>query len=111
MKYIFIKIFILSSLFVGVFANDSDIYTEEEIVHINSKIAHFKHLRNYYSSKVVRFRNKADRLQFQDNRNNIESKKLFKISDEYEQKVYYIDREINKLEVRRNKLIRKMDWD
>lgn len=73
---------------------------------LNNEIESLANLRDYYSAKVARYRDRATRYEFQGD-NLQESKKLSKEADKLEEVVKQIDAEIAILEKKRSAMLSK----
>lgn len=81
---------------------------EDELQYVNKQIESLTNLKNYYGAKSVRFRNRASRLQFQQNLQT-EARRLTAQADEYDKIVEKLNAEINRLEQQRDALDGKLN--
>jgi len=83
-------------------------FKKEEIEYYNEQIQALTNLRDYYSAKAVRYRNRASHFEYQNGKENVlEAKKLKKEAEEYETIVGHIDQELVKLHEKREVLLQK----
>ncbi len=99
-----------SSFFTFVVADDnskqSEYTKQKQLEVMDNEIESLMNLRDYYTSKMSRYRNRASRYEFQGD-NLEESKHLSSEADKMESVVKQIDEEINRLEKERNSLLKK----
>ena len=78
---------------------------DQELQFINRQIESLENLKEYYSAKAVRYRNRGDRLQYEtDSANILESRKLWKQADQYDKIADRIQTEIDKLQIQKERL-------
>ncbi len=83
----------------------SDYIKQKEIEVIDNELESLLNLRDYYSSKVARYRNRASRYEFQ-GENQEESKHLGIEADKLEGVITQIDEEITRLEKERARILK-----
>jgi hypothetical protein len=83
---------------------------KQEVEYYNEQIQSLTNLRDYYSAKALRYRNRANHFEYQNGPENlVESRKLKKQAEEYEIIVGRIEEELVKLHEKRDLLIEKND--
>ncbi|MBM3193675.1 MAG: hypothetical protein FJZ59_05535 [Chlamydiae bacterium] len=123
MKALMISLFTISGFLAGVIHEESypsffalvganeaskqnDYTKQKQIEVLDSKIESLTNLRDYYTSKITRYRNRASTYEFQGD-NLEESKHLFAEANKMESVVKQIDEEISYIESERNSLLKK----
>ena len=82
---------------------------EKEHIYPTQQIESLANLKDYYLAKAARFRNRANRYQFQTGGANYpEAKKLWKEADEYDNIVHRINEELVQLERQKSSVEKKM---
>jgi hypothetical protein len=82
---------------------------EQEVAYYDEQIQVLTNLRDYYSAKAVRYRNRANHFEYQNGKDTItEAKKLKKQAEEYEMIVGRIEEELVRLQEKRDILIEKL---
>ncbi len=82
---------------------------KEKISHIDDQISSMMNLKNYYMAKAVRYRNRANRIKYQNSsESEDESSQLMKQAEECDDIVKKINIDLAKLEGERRKLEKKL---
>lgn len=83
---------------------------EKEYRYVVRQIDSLTNLKDYYMAKATRFRNRANRYQYQNGGANYpEAKKLWREADEYDNIVKRINDELEDLEVQKTELAKKIE--
>lgn len=90
----------------GESSNENEYTKQKHLELLDSKIESLTNLRNHYTSRIARYRNKASIYEFQGD-NLEEAKHLNAEANKMESVVKQIDEEIGRVESERNSLLKK----